>query len=59
MPTTTAPAKETAIPATSRAGKPSLSSQPLSSAIRTGPVLVIIDAVPASTRRSPQFSATM
>jgi hypothetical protein len=27
--------------------------------ISTGPVLVIIDAVPASTCCSPQFSATM
>jgi len=59
IPTTTAPPKETAIPASKPDEKPSPSSQPLSSAISTGPVLVIIAAVPASTFCSPQLSATM
>ncbi len=58
-PTTTAPVNETAIPASTRRGKPSFSSQPASSAISTGPTLTIIAAVPASTSCSPQLSATM
>jgi hypothetical protein len=58
-PITTAPANDTATPAISRRGKPSLSSQPPSSAIRIGPMLTSIEAVPASTCRSPQFSTTM
>jgi hypothetical protein len=59
IPITTAPAKDTATPASSGRGKPSRSSQPPSSAIRIGPMLTTIAAVPASTCRSPQFSTTM
>src|SRR5215471_4141005 len=58
-PTITAPANETASPASRRRGKPSCSSQPPSNAITTGPMLTTIAAVPASTWRSPQLSATM
>ena len=54
-----APASETAIPAPSRRGKPSRSSQPPSRAIRTGPIVTTIAAVPASTSRSPQLSVIM
>src|SRR5262252_10098855 len=57
--TTAAPANDTASPATRRRGKPSRSSHPPSTAMTTGPMLMIIAAVPASTCRSPQFSATM
>src|SRR5262245_25677747 len=57
--TTAAPANATASPASSRRGKPSRSSHPPSTAMTTGPTLMIIAAVPASTCRSPQFSATM
>src|SRR5215472_13401890 len=58
-PTITAPANDTASPASRRRGKPSCSSQPPSNAITTGPMLTTIAAVPASTWRSPQLSATM
>src|SRR5215469_1937830 len=57
--TTAAPANDTASPASRRRGKPSRSSHPPSTAMTTGPTLMIIAAVPASTCRSPQFSATM
>src|SRR5579871_951423 len=43
----TAPPNDTAIPAASRRGNPSCSSQPPSSARRIGPVLTSIAAVPA------------
>src|SRR5215831_4233080 len=58
-PTTTAPANDTASPASRRRGKPSRSSQPPSTAMTTGPMLTTIAAVPASTCRSPQLSVTM
>ena len=59
MPTTIAPASDTAIPAPSRRGNPSCSSQPPSSAIRIGPMVTTMAAVPASTSRSPQLSVIM
>ena len=59
MPTTIAPASDTAIPAPSRRGNPSRNSQPPSSAIRIGPTVTTIAAVPASTSRSPQLSVIM
>src|SRR5579871_4209927 len=43
----TAPPNDTAIPAASRRGNPSCSSQPPSSARRIGPMLTSIAAVPA------------
>jgi hypothetical protein len=54
-----APASETAIPATSHGANPSRSSQPPSTAIRIGPRVTTIAAVPASTSRSPQLSVIM
>ena len=56
---TTAPAKATAQPATSARGNPSLKSQPARSAIRIGPMLTSIAAVPASTRCSAAFRARL
>ena len=58
MPTTRTPPNDTAIPAASRRGNPSCSSQSPSSARRIGPMLTSIAAVPASTSRSPQLSVT-
>ena len=58
-PTRITPANDTATPASSVRGRASLSSQPLSSAMITGPTLTTMAAVPASTFCSPQFSATM
>ena len=55
----TTPANATAMPRSSVRGKPSLSSHPASSAIRIGPTFTSIAAVPASTRRSASFSATL
>ena len=56
---TTTPANAIAQPVSSVRGKPSPSSQPASSAMRIGPTFTSIAAVPASTRRSASFSATL
>ena len=58
-PTIAAPANDTAIPASSGRGSPSPRIRLLSTAIRIGPMLTSRAAVPASTFRSPAFSATM
>ena len=58
-PISTAPLNATPAPISSQRGKPSSSSAPASSAIRTGPTLTSIAAVPASTRCSAAFSATL
>ena len=56
---TTTPANATAQPVKSARGKPSRSTNPATTAMRTGPTFTSIAAVPASTRRSPEFSATL
>ncbi len=58
-PITTTPANAIAQPVRSVRGKPSPRSRPASSAISTGPMFTSIAAVPASTRRSASFSATL
>ena len=58
-PTVTAPANDTAIPASSRGGIGSPSSRAPSRAMRIGPVFTTRAAVPASTCCSPQLRATM
>ena len=58
-PMTTAPAKATAQPTSSVRGKPSLSTTPASSAMKTGPTLTSIAAVPASIRRSASLRAML
>jgi len=55
-PITTQPAKAMAQPPNSRGGNPSFRKVPASSAIRIGPVLISIAAVPALIRRSAAFS---
>src|ERR1700722_4130302 len=57
-PTTAAPANEQISPASTRGGSRPFRSHPPSSAIRIGPTFTSIDAVPASTFCSPQFSVT-
>ena len=59
VPISTAPANATPAPISSQRGKPSPSSAPASSAIRIGPTLISIAAVPASTRPSAAFSTTL
>ena len=54
-----APAKAIAQPAISVRGNPSLSTSPASTAIRIGPTLTSIAAVPASIRCSAALSATL
>ena len=56
---TATPAKATALPVKSARGNPSRSTNPATIAIRTGPTLTSMAAVPASTRRSPEFKATL
>ena len=56
---TRAPANATALPITSERGKPSWSRNPASSARISGPMLTSIAAVPASTRCSAAFNATL
>ncbi len=58
-PTVTAPANDTAIPASSRGGSASPSRRAPSSAMRIGPTFTTSAAVPASTCCSPQFRTTM
>ena len=58
-PMTTTPPKAIAQPVRRVRGKPSWSSHPASRAIRIGPTFTSIAAVPASTRRSASFSATL
>jgi hypothetical protein len=58
-PTATAPANDTAMPASRRGGIASPSRRAPSRAIRMGPMLTTSAAVPASTCCSPQFRATM
>lgn len=58
-PINTAPANATPAPTISQRGKPSPSRPPASSAMRIGPVLTSIAAVPASTCSSAAFSATL
>jgi hypothetical protein len=58
-PTRTQPENATAQPANSRRGNPSRRKIPARSAIRIGPVLISIAAVPASTRRSASFRVTL
>ncbi len=53
------PANATAQPAKSPGGKPSRRKIPARIAIRIGPMLTSIAAVPASTRRSASFRATL
>ena len=55
-PITTQPAKAIAQPPNSRGGNPSFRKIPASRAIRIGPVLISIAAVPALIRRSAAFS---
>ena len=55
----TAPQKATAQPTSSVRGKPSWSTAPASSAMKTGPTLTSIAAVPASIRRSASLSAML
>lgn len=58
-PTVTAPANDTAIPASSRGGSRSPRNRAPSRAMSSGPMFTTRAAVPASTSCSPQFSATM
>ncbi|CAM5703246.1 hypothetical protein SGRIM128S_00174 [Streptomyces griseomycini] len=58
-PTVTAPANDTAIPASSLGGVASPSSRAPSRAMRIGPMFTTRAAVPASTCCSPQLRATM
>jgi hypothetical protein len=53
------PVKATAQPANSQRGKPSARKMPARMAIRIGPVLITIAAVPASTRRSAALSVKL
>ena len=58
-PITTAPANDTRHPANSREGKPSCRNRPAKIAIRIGPTLTSIAAVPASIRVSAALSVTL
>ena len=58
-PIVTAPAKAMAQPASNRDGKPSPRNRPPMMAIRIGPTLTSIAAVPASTYRSAVFKARL
>lgn len=57
-PTTTAPAKDTAMPVSSRGARLSPSRRKASSAISSGAMFTTRDAVPASTNCSPQLRTT-
>jgi len=58
-PMVTQPVNATAHPANRPGGKPSRRKIPAMIAIRIGPVFTSIAAVPASTRRSAAFRATL
>ena len=58
-PTSTAPVNAISAPITNHRGNPSPSSNPANSAMRIGPTLTSIAAVPASMRCSAAFSATL
>ena len=58
-PMTVAPAKATSEPEIRRGGKPSPRKSPPRIAMRIGPTLTSIAAVPASTYRSPAFRTTL
>src|SRR5713226_8296709 len=57
--TTAVPRKATRHPSITWAGRPSLRNGPANRAMRIGPTLTSITAVPASTWRSPAFKPTL
>ena len=59
MPMSTAPVNDTGQPAKSREGKPSRRIHPAKIAIRIGPMLTSIAAVPATIHVSAAMSETL